>query len=157
MSLLRTLIRPDREEHPERAEAARAANLIQVGEFQLIQLAHCQWFGEDMSEALGHRVFHAYMLNNQVPHWVRHYARHILALEAAGSLDDQDPAYHRFDPAYLDPVDNGVRRFTIAVVAVVICIFGGLLAAYGLTDKGTSFLPPYFSEEEIRTQTRPGA
>ena len=35
-----TLIQPDREEHPERALIARAANLLQVGEFQLLQLAY---------------------------------------------------------------------------------------------------------------------
>ena len=152
MSLLQTLLRPDHDEHPERAVAARAANLIQVGEFQLIQLAYFEWFGEDMPDAVGDRLFHVYMLQNQVPHWVRHYARRILALDAAGTLDDQDPAYHRFDPAYLAPVTNGVRRFAIATTAVVICIFGSLWVAYGLTGKGTSILPPYFSEEELRTQ-----
>ena len=83
MSLLQTLLRPDHDEHPERVEAARAANLIQVGEFQLIQLAYFEWFGVDMPESTGHGLFHAYMLDNRVPHWVRHYARHILALDAA--------------------------------------------------------------------------
>jgi hypothetical protein len=152
MSLLRTLLRPDHDEHPERAEAARAANLIQVGEFQLIQLAYFEWFGEDMPEAAGHRLFHVYMLDNQVPHWVRHYARHILALDAAGQIDDQDPAYHRFDPAFLHPVSHGVRRFAVAATAVAICIIGGLWVAHGLTGKGTSILPPYFSEEELRVR-----
>jgi hypothetical protein len=150
MSLLQTLLRPDHDEHPERAEAARAANLIQVGEFQLIQLAYFEWFGQDMSEPVGNHLFHAYMLHNQVPHWVRHYARRILALDAAGTLDDQDPAYHRFDPAFLTPVTNGPRRFAVAAMAVVICVFGGLWVAHELTGKGTSILPPYFSEEELR-------
>lgn len=151
MTLLQTLLRPDHDEHPERAEAGRAANLIQVGEFQLIQLAYFEWFGKDMPDAVGHRLFYFYMLHNQVPHWVRHYARRILALDAAGKLDDQDPAYHRFDPAYLHPVTHGIRRFTIAATAVVICIIGSLLLAHGLTDKGTSFMPPYFSEKELPT------
>ena len=92
------------------------------------------------------------MFRGAVPHWVRHYARHILALDAAGRLDDQDPAYHRFDPAYVRPVANGARGFSIAATAVVICILGGLWVAHGLTGKGTSILPPYFSEEELRTR-----
>ena len=47
MNLFETLIHPDREEHPERAEVARAANLLQIGEFQLLQLAYQDWFGTD--------------------------------------------------------------------------------------------------------------
>lgn len=40
MGLLKTLFNPEHDEHPERAEIARAANLLQVGEFQLLQLAY---------------------------------------------------------------------------------------------------------------------
>ena len=37
--LLKTLIKPDWDDSPKRTEIIQAANLIQVGEFQLIQLA----------------------------------------------------------------------------------------------------------------------
>lgn len=154
MSLLQTLLRPDHDENPERAFAARAANLIQVGEFQLIQLAYFEWFGEDMPEATGHSLFHAYMLHNQVPHWVRHYARRILALDAAGSLDDQDPAYHRFDSDFLHPVHTGAVRFTFAAAVVLVGVVGGLWIGHEFTGKGkgTSVLPPYFTEEELHNR-----
>ncbi|MDX1484142.1 MAG: hypothetical protein R3229_06655 [Alphaproteobacteria bacterium] len=152
MSLLRTLLRPDHDEHPERAEAARAANLIQVGEFQLIQLAYFQWFGEDMPEAVGHRMFHSYMVDNRVPHWLRHYARGIIARDVAGTLDDRDPAYHRYDPAFLKPAHTGLVRFGFAASVVLICVIGGLWVSHELAGKSTSFLPPYFSEEELRQQ-----
>lgn len=36
MNFFDVLIHPNREENPERAEVARAANLLQVGEFQLL-------------------------------------------------------------------------------------------------------------------------
>ena len=36
MTLLKTLIQPDHDENQERAEVADAANLLQVGEFQLL-------------------------------------------------------------------------------------------------------------------------
>ena len=98
MSLLQTLLRPDHDEHPESAEAARAANLIQVGEFQLMQLAYFNWFGKDMPESDARPLFHTYMLHHRVPHWVRHYARQILALDKTNQLDGNDPAYHRYDP-----------------------------------------------------------
>ncbi|MCH7542778.1 MAG: hypothetical protein IIB65_03995, partial [Proteobacteria bacterium] len=44
-NLFQTLMRPDREESEQRAEVARAANLLQLGEFQLLQLAYHDWHG----------------------------------------------------------------------------------------------------------------
>lgn len=149
MSLLQTLLTPGYDEHPDRAFAARAANLIQVGEFQFLQLAHSEWFGRDLSEAEGNRVFHSYMVQNRVPPWVRHYARRIIALDAAGELDDQDPAYHRYDPDSQRPVNVGVWRMSFACAVVAICVIGGLWVSTAGAGKATSFLPPYFTEEEL--------
>ena len=38
--LLKTLVKPDWDDSPKRTEILNAANLLQVGEFQLIQLEH---------------------------------------------------------------------------------------------------------------------
>ena len=46
----KTLIRPDQEEDPERTLVARAANVLQVGEFQLLQLAYHEWHGHDLPQ-----------------------------------------------------------------------------------------------------------
>ena len=35
-NLLKTLLKPDWEDNPKRSEIIQAANLIQIGEFQLI-------------------------------------------------------------------------------------------------------------------------
>lgn len=110
MNLFETLIHPDREEHGERAEVARAANLLQVGEFQVLQLAYKGWFGRDLPTALVDRMFAAYMFRNEVPYWARQYARNILRLDEQGRLDDLNPAYHRYDSDYHTDVPNGVRR-----------------------------------------------
>ena len=59
----------------ERLVVISAANQLQVGEFQLLQLAYKEWFGEDLPEALVSKLFTSYMLHNYVPHWARHYAR----------------------------------------------------------------------------------
>lgn len=69
MTLLQALIRPDRGENARRAEVARAANLLQVGEFQFLQLAYDEWRGREMPEALINRLFTAYMLHDQTPWW----------------------------------------------------------------------------------------
>lgn len=145
----KTLIRPDREETPERAEIANAANLIQVGVFQLLQLAYRDWHGHELAPKAADRLFGAYMLDGLVPHWARHYARHIFALDAAGMLDDTDPRYHRYDSDYRTHTPDGVRQFCIAALAITVFVGGGLWMSHLATGGNTSFLPPYFDEKEL--------
>ena len=149
-SLFQTLMRPDREECAERAEVARAANLLQIGEFQLLQLAYHDWHGEDVAPEAINRLFRSYMIENVVPHWARHYARYIIALDTAGMLDDQEPRYHRYDVDFRTHVPHGVRQFCIAAVAVTICIGGALWISYLAADGNTAVLPPYFEEQELQ-------
>lgn len=147
-----TLIRPDREEAPERAEVARAANLLQIGEFQLLQLAYGEWYGREMPPGMIDALFGSYMLHNRVPHWARHYARRIIDLDAAGRLNDRDPHYHRYDPPAGRELPTGARRFALAATIVTVCVFGGLWSAHlAVFEAGHSgsVLPPYFSDKEL--------
>ena len=48
--LIKTLIKPDWDDTPKRTEILSAANLLQIGEFQLIQLAYKVWYSEDLPE-----------------------------------------------------------------------------------------------------------
>jgi hypothetical protein len=152
MNFFETLIHPDKEENSERAEVARAANLLQVGEFQVLQLAYKEWHGQDLPPLLVDRLFASYMFENKVPSWARHYARNILRLEEQGSLDDMSPAYHRYDSEFWAKPRDGGRRFGMAVALLVLCVGGGIALAEMSTDgDGTSVLPPYFSEQELRS------
>ena len=47
--LLKTLVKPDWDDDPKRSEILYAANLLQIGEFQLIQLAYKVWYGKKPS------------------------------------------------------------------------------------------------------------
>ena len=152
MNFFETLIRPDKEENPERAEVGRAANLLQVGEFQFLQLAYYEWHGRDMPEALIDQLFTAYMVHDRVPAWARSYARHILELDSRGSLDDQDPFYHRYDVDPSTPVSPGVRNFLIAASIVAAFLGGGLVVSHFASGKGLSVLPPYFEKEQLKSQ-----
>jgi hypothetical protein len=152
MTLIQTLLKPDREELDikERLVVIFAANALQVGEFQLLQLAYREWFDKDLPEALVARLFSAYMLKNDVPHWARHYARHIVELDALGTLDDLEPSYHRYDVEYRTSVPKGLQRFCLAVSLVVLSIGGSIWVANKLVDSSASVLPPYFNERELR-------
>ena len=149
MDFFKTLIRPDREKHPERAEVGHAANLLQIGEFQFLQLAYTEWFGHEMPEAMFDRLFDSFMLGDGVPFWARHHARKIIALDAHDKLDDADPAYHRYDTNYVTHVPHGVRRFIVATTIVVGFMCGGILVGHFSVGEGTSILPPYFEKGEL--------
>ncbi len=55
--LLKTLIKPDWDDNPKRSEILLAANLLHIGEFQLIQLAYKVWYNEDLPENKIDKIF----------------------------------------------------------------------------------------------------
>ncbi|NKB55619.1 MAG: hypothetical protein GKS00_04715 [Alphaproteobacteria bacterium] len=152
-----TLLRPDQEDaNPESAEIAQAANILQIGEFQLLQLAYKDWHGKELPEALTDRLFADYMLRKQVPHWARHYARRILDWDKRGLLNAGDSTYHRYDRGYSMQAPGGVRRFVIASVVLLVFVGGSLWVSHIATGgKSTSILPPYFDAKELRTPPKP--
>lgn len=145
----KTLLRPDREEEPERAEVAKAANLLQVGEFQLLQLAYLAWHGEEMPESENDAIFRFYMVHSQVPAWARHYARRVIVLDEMGDLDDRDPRYHRYDTEYFKALPLGARRLTWAVCCLAFLMVGGLAVGYVAPVEVTSMHPPFFSVQQL--------
>ncbi|MCZ6862008.1 MAG: hypothetical protein O7I42_17315 [Alphaproteobacteria bacterium] len=150
MTLLKTLIQPDHDENQERAEVADAANLLQVGEFQLLQLAFHDWHERDMPQAMVDPIFTRYMFHNDVPFWARQYARKILEIDKRGELDDNQPHYHRYDAEYRTHVPGGAKKFIWAAMILVVAIFGSILLADGITSRGGSIFPPYFDSEDMK-------
>ncbi|MDJ0894205.1 MAG: hypothetical protein QNJ92_03620 [Alphaproteobacteria bacterium] len=140
----KTLIRPDREEDPERTIIARAANVLQIGEFQLLQLAYHASFGEDLHPVEFDRLFAAYMLQGQIPSWGRQYATAVLELNARGQIDPDHPSYHRYDHNYIREVPEGVRKFTIASLVVFACVFGSIAIGHIVQQQRCSSVVPPF-------------
>ena len=68
--LLKTLIKPDWDENSKRSEILHAANLLQIGEFQLIQLAYKVWYKENLPEDKINNIFSEYMITGIIPIWV---------------------------------------------------------------------------------------
>jgi len=153
MNLWETLLHPDREEREdaERREVGRAANILQVGEFQVLQLAYRAWHEEDLPESQMDRLFHDYMMLDDVPHWARHYARQVLRLEEAGRLDANRPQYHRYDSAFDRRIPKGARRLWVITGCIAILfVMAAILSGYS-PGKAVSPFPPYFSEQELRS------
>ena len=78
-------------------EIIQAANLIQIGEFQLIQLAYKAWYKEDLPEDKINNIFNEYMVTGIIPIWVTYYAKDIIKLDKANVLDSYNKKYHIYD------------------------------------------------------------
>lgn len=154
--LLQTLLHPDREENPDRADMVKAANILQVGEFQFLQLAYRDWFGREMPESAANGVFHRFIVQGNTPHWARQYASRILDWDARDLLDENNPDYHRYDSDYQSDSSQGTRRFAIALTFLIFALSGAMLLSHYAVNrpdsKGTSVVSPYFDEKEIRPQ-----
>ncbi len=149
LGLFKTLWRPDREEDPAKTLIARAANIIQVGEFQLMQLAYFAWHGQNMPDSICDQVFRDYMMDGRMPHWARHYARALITEHDEGRIDTGDLDYHRYDHDYVTHVPKGARQFTLVTVFLAFVLVSGLLISSLATGEVTSVLPPFFEIEEL--------
>lgn len=147
--LFKTLWRPDREEDPEGSLVAQAANILQVGEFQVLQLAYHEWHGQEMPDALHDSVFRAYMLDGDVPAWARHFARRIIRQDEIGLIDGKDAGYHRYDHDYVTHVPDGLQKFLTICAVFIFLAVGVLVVAEASNYQATSPFPPFFDRSEI--------
>ena len=149
--LWKTLLRPDHdeEEMKDRLVLIAAANQLQVGEFQFMQLAYREWFAEDLPEARISKLFTNYMLKSEVPYWARHYARHIIEGCENGTIDENDPQYHRYDHDYHRTMRHGVLKFSFAVACLTVFVGGGILLANIAVNNPASMFPPYLELDDL--------
>lgn len=149
-NLLQTLLRPDRDDRSDRDDVAEAANLLQIGEFQLLQLAYAAWHGQEMPASQTNSLFEQYMFGEEVPVWARHYARDIIEKAEQGELDDSQPSFHRYDCDYYRTPPQGGRRFGLAVFWIVMAMAGSLaVVQLAPATNATSVLPPFFDAEHL--------
>jgi len=150
--LLKTLIKPDWDENPKRSEILHAANLLQVGEFQLIQLAYKVWYKENLPEDKINNIFSEYMITGIIPIWVTAYARDILKLDQANVLDSYNEKYHIYDHefgAYI--YDNKQRRRRgVLYATIIVCVFVVThFMAANYVEEPASFYPPYIEKRVV--------
>ena len=149
---LRTLIKPDWDDDPKRSEIICAANLIHIGEFQLIQLAYKSWYKEELPEKKINKIFSEYMYRGIIPIWVRYYAKDIIKLDNANVLNNYDEKYHIFDNEFGENIidkDERKRRgiqYTI-IIALVFVLTHFIAIKYA--EEPTDYLPPYFEKRII--------
>ena len=150
--LLKTLIKPDWDDSPKRTEIIQAANLIQVGEFQLIQLAYKTWYKENLPEDKINQIFNEYMVTGIIPIWVTYYAKDIIKLDKANVLDSYNERYHIYDNEFGKEISNEKQRknrgifYTILIGLVFI---GSHFMAINTVDEPAGFYPPYIEKKIV--------
>jgi len=152
--LLRTLIKPDWDDNPKRSEILNAANLLQVGEFQLIQLAYKIWYNEDLPEDKINKIFSEYMYREIIPIWVTYYARDILKLDKVNKLDSYDKKYHVYDREFGEYIYDEKQRKKRGIFYAIIILFVFLTThfmaiKYVTIEEPAGFFPPYIEKRIV--------
>lgn len=79
---------PDKPLPPDRQVLLDAVGLLDISEFRLFELAYYAWYGEYASPEKLDEDFARYMFREEVPFWVRHYARHVLKMAQQKKPDE---------------------------------------------------------------------
>ena len=151
---LRTLVKPDWDDNPKRSEILLAANLLQIGEFQLIQLAYKSWYKKELPEEKINKIFNEYMISGIIPIWVTYYAKDILKMERANVLNSYDEKYHVYDHEFGDyiPSDRHRKRRGILYATIIGIVFIGshyMAINYVDIQESASFYPPYVEKRVV--------
>ena len=152
--LLRTLVKPDWDDNPKRSQILHAANLLQVGEFQLIQLSYKSWFNEDLPEDKINKIFSEYMITGIIPIWVTHYAQDILKLNKANVLDSFNNKYHVYDHEFGKYISSEKQRkrrgiFYTIIVGIVFIASHYMAINYVEVEGSAGFYPPYVEKKVV--------
>jgi hypothetical protein len=149
---IHTLIKPDWDNNPKRSEILDAANLLQIGEFQLIQLAYRVWYKENLPEDKINKIFEVYMIRGIIPIWVTYYARDIIKLDNANVLNGYDEKYHVYDHEFGEYICNDKHRrrrgIQYATIIILVFIFTHFMAA-NYVEEAASFYPPYIEKRVV--------
>ena len=152
--LVKTLIKPDWDDNPKRSEILHAANLLHIGEFQLIQLAYKSWYIEDLPEEKINKIFSEYMVTGIIPIWVTYYAQDISKLSKANVLDSFNDKYHIYDHEfgkYISTEKQRKRRgvFYALIIGVVFIASHYMAINYVEDEESASFYPPYVEKRVV--------
>ena len=147
----KTLIKPDWDDSPKRTEIIHAANLLQVGEFQLIQLAYKAWYKEDLPENKINIIFSEYMITGIIPIWVTYYAKDIIKLDNANVLKTHAEKYHVYDHefgSYIRDQKERKRRGMLyaSIIAFVFIASHYMAANYVSIEEPADLFPPYLEK-----------
>jgi len=106
-----------------------SSRLLMMSEFKFFQLAYSWWYGRDISEKKMESIFADYMLKDEVPHWVRHFARQVVSQYFQGVLDPHEYGVECIIP----PRDLNDTKIFITIFMVLVYLFFYLIFSGHIT------------------------
>ena len=155
--LLKTLIKPDWDDNPKRSEIIQAANLIQIGEFQLIQLAYKTWYKKDLPEDKINHIFNEYMITGIIPIWVTFYAKDIIKLDKANVFNADNEKYHIYDNEFGRHIDDEKQRKNRGIfdaILIGLVFVGTHYMASNNVEEAAGFYPPYIEKKIVYPESQ---
>ncbi len=149
---LKTLAKPDWDDNPKRSEILSAANILHIGEFQLIQLAYKVWYKEELPEEKIDKIFSEYMVTGIIPIWVTYYAKDIIKLDSANVLNSFDEKYHIYDHEFGAYIQNEKQRKKRGIFYATIIVFVFILTHFWAAtyfEEPADFFPPYIEKSVV--------
>jgi len=150
--LFKTLIKPDWDDNPKRSEIIQSANLLQIGEFQLIQLSYKAWYKKDLPEDKINSIFNEYMVTGIIPIWVTYYAKDIIKLDKANILDSYSNKYHVYDNEFGQHISDEKQRKSRGIFYTILIGFVFVASHYlviNSVDEPAGFYPPYIEKKIV--------
>ena len=151
-NLLRTLVKPDWDDNPKRSEILDAANLLQIGEFQLIQLAYKVWYNKNLPENKINKIFSEYMITGIIPILVTYYAKDIMKLDKVNKLNTYDEKYHVYDHEFgeyiYDENQRKKRGIQYAIIIIMVFVLTHFMAIR-YVEEPAGFYPPYIEKSVV--------
>ena len=126
--------------------------MLQVGEFQLIQLAYKVWYNVDLPEDKINKIFSEYMITGIIPIWVTYYARDIIKLDKAKKLDSYNERYHVYDHEFGQYIQNENQRRKRGIFYTIIIGFVFVASHYmaaNYSEEPAGFYPPYIEKRVV--------
>ena len=125
------------------ADVLEAAALLQVTEFEFFRIAYRRWFGAEIGDDGLERHYLPYMFKKDVPAWVRHLAREVIAKAEDEVLEPQDYGVMP-RPLTMDMYNRGLRYCLWIAVIMGTLMTGAATVAEFAPWYQSCYLPPCY-------------
>lgn len=128
---------------PDVDSVLSATALLDITEWDFFNLAYNRWHGRPAAAGVMEPIFAAYMFQDVVPVWARHFARLVERLYRRGTLDRHSLGVDRL-PGSAQMVSRGMRYMvTIAVIVTALIVLAEFAAQIIALGERCQFPPCY--------------
>ena len=136
----------------DRSMVTTVANALDIGEFQLVQLAFKHWYGREMSSWEQEKYFHYVFFQGHIPPFGRHLSREVHSQGSDNNIMERPAFRHLYDlRSNILGSFYRMRFLKVAVLSFVMTLGIFVLAFYTVEFDGrcTSVFPPCLTANDL--------